>query len=74
MNEITIKSDNSKVIAELIIENARLHEALGVTDKILAERQRVLEAIPQCEEHGFCVPHALEWIADRINEKHIPTN
>jgi len=56
---------------ELKTENIQLREALAITDTILAERQRILEAIPQCEEHGFCVPHALEWITDRINEKDI---
>lgn len=34
----------------------------GVTEKLLEERQRVLDAIPECPVHGKCVPHALEWI------------
>jgi hypothetical protein len=39
-----------------------LREELRMTDALLAERQRVLEAIPPCPQHGSCVPHALEWI------------
>ena len=41
----------------------RLREELEVTDRILAERERVLSAIPECHVHGSgCVPHAIEWI------------
>lgn len=58
-----------KVILLLETENALLREEIAVTDGILAERQRVLEAIPPCELHGsLCIPHALEWIADRTAE------
>lgn len=39
-----------------------LSEDLAVTNKILEEVQRVLDAIPECEIHGKCVPHAIEWI------------
>ena len=64
-------TENARLYQEnycLKAENAELRKYLAVTDAILAERQRVLEAIPQCEEHGFCVPHALEWIADRATK------
>ena len=40
----------------------KLEEELRVTEELLAERQRVLDAIPACPAHGPCVPHALEWI------------
>jgi hypothetical protein len=40
----------------------RLKEELRITELLLEERQRVLDAIPRCELHGSCVPHALEWI------------
>lgn len=39
-----------------------LRQELDVTDKLLEQRQRVLDAIPECPVHGPCVPHALEWI------------
>jgi hypothetical protein len=40
-----------------------LREELDVTNKLLAERERALKAIPECPEHGpCCVPYALEWI------------
>jgi len=42
---------------------ARLKEELDITDKLLADRDRVLRAIPECPVHGSgCVPWALEWI------------
>jgi hypothetical protein len=40
---------------------------LAVTEALLAERQRVLDAIPPCPTHGAnCVPHALDWVRRRI--------
>lgn len=36
---------------------------LNVNESLLAERQRVLDAIPECPVHGAnCVPHAIEWV------------
>lgn len=41
----------------------QLERELDVTDALLTERNRVLDAIPRCEVHGAqCVPHAIEWI------------
>lgn len=37
-------------------------EEIELDDKLLADRNRLLEAIPECPVHGACVPHALEWI------------
>lgn len=48
---------------------ADLKHELEVTDQLLDERQRVLDAIPECESHGKCVPHAIEWI-DEMKAKH----
>lgn len=32
-------------------------------ERLLAERDRLLDAIPECPAHGSgCIPHALEWI------------
>lgn len=43
---------------------AQLVEELRITDALLTERNRVLDAIPPCPVHGMqCVPHALEWVA-----------
>jgi hypothetical protein len=39
-----------------------VQDELYATDKLLESRQKVLDAIPECPEHGACVPHALEWI------------
>ena len=40
----------------------QLREELKLTERLLLERSRVLESIPQCPVHGECVPFALEWI------------
>jgi hypothetical protein len=48
---------------------ADLKHELEVTDKLLNERQRVLDAIPECQIHGSCVPHAIEWI-EEMKAKH----
>jgi len=46
----------------------KLHQELEVTDNLLAERNRVMEAIPPCSIHGHqCVPHALDWIENQLN-------
>jgi len=41
---------------------SELRDELDIANKLLTERQRVLDAIPPCSMHGACVPHALEWI------------
>ena len=42
-------------------------QRLNVNERLLYERQKVLDAIPECEQHGRnCVPHALEWIKARV--------
>lgn len=43
-----------------------LVKLLNINERLLAERQRVVDAIPECPVHGSnCVPHALEWIRAR---------
>lgn len=45
-----------------------LVKLLNVNENLLAEKQRVLDSIPECPEHGKnCVPHAIEWI-DKMKE------
>ena len=40
-----------------------LERELKLTDDLLDRRQEVLDAIPECKEHGVgCIPHAMEWI------------
>ena len=39
-----------------------MEKELDVTESLLNERQRILDAIPECEAHGKCVPHALDWV------------
>jgi hypothetical protein len=65
-------------VALMIVKNLAMHDVnncvdlkheLEVTDKLLNERQRVLDAIPECPSHGKCVPYAIEWI-DEMKAKH----
>lgn len=53
----------------VISEMESVKKELEVTDKLLNERQRVLDAIPECQSHGSCVPHALEWIEEMKNKE-----
>jgi hypothetical protein len=42
---------------------AKAEREIDINDKLLAERERVLNEIPACPVHGnSCIPHALEWI------------
>lgn len=43
-----------------------LKNELDITNSILRERQKLLDAIPECEVHGKCVPHAIEWVESMI--------
>ena len=45
----------------------KLKEELRVTEEILTERNRLLEAIPECSVHGKqCVPHAIQWVQAQV--------
>lgn len=55
---------DSEEIEQLKTANANLQKELKVTEELLEERQKVLDAIPECKSHGSCVPHALEWIEE----------
>lgn len=35
---------------------------MRVLDKGADDRNKLLQAIPECELHGLCIPHALNWI------------
>lgn len=39
-----------------------LEKEVLVSDKLIEERNELLEEIPHCVAHGLCVPHALEWV------------
>lgn len=50
-------------VLALIAEVKQLRDELDVTGLLLDTRNKVLDAIPECPDHGSqCVPHALEWI------------
>lgn len=37
-------------------------EYIAILENLLKERDKLLRAIPECPEHGQCVPHAIEWV------------
>lgn len=41
---------------------AKLEEEIKVGDYLIQRYRSVLQAIPECPEHGECIPWALEWI------------
>ena len=49
----------------------RLTAQLEVTDRLLATHQRLLDAMPECPQHGQCVPYALAWI-EKANARQQP--
>ncbi len=49
-------------IERLQAENEELRRALEVDEQLLNTRNRVIDAIPPCPEHGpQCISHCLEW-------------
>jgi len=63
------KQEVKKLAIHDVSNCAYLKHELEVTDQLLNERQRVLDAIPECEIHGKCVPHAIEFI-EEMKAKH----
>lgn len=41
---------------------ALLRTEIRVTNLLLTDRERLLDAIPECPAHGQCVTYALEWV------------
>jgi hypothetical protein len=52
----------------------KAEEELAITDKLLVERQRLLDLVPPCPEHGSCVPHAEAWVRDSIQARNLLKN
>lgn len=53
-------------LAQLRARIRDLEQEVAVDDKLLAERDRLLEAIPACDAHGDkCIPHAIEWVMEQ---------
>lgn len=56
-------------LAALLTHIKELKEHVLVDEALLDERNRLLDAMPECSEHGSqCVPHALEWIAKAVEQ------
>jgi hypothetical protein len=52
-------------IAALVSEVKRLREAEAVNDQIYAMYKELMAALPECPEHGECVPYAVDWIRSK---------
>lgn len=44
----------------------KYREEIYVADKLIAERNRLINAIPQCPVHGPCIPYSIEWVEKAI--------
>ena len=54
---------NIKTFKDMRKALINLKEELIVTDQLLNERNKLLDMIPICPDHGDgCVPHAIEWV------------
>lgn len=63
-NAAFIAAANPAAVLALIAEIDGLREEVEIDNKIIAERDRLLNAIPECAAHGQCVPHAIQWVRD----------
>lgn len=59
-----IAAANPAAILALLDEIEQLIEEVAIDNKIIAERDRLLAAIPGCAAHGRCVPYAIQWVKD----------
>ncbi|WP_426237500.1 hypothetical protein [Pseudomonas sp. TWP3-2] len=59
-----IAAASPAAVVALIAEIKRLSEEVEIDDKIIAERDRLLNVIPECAPHGQCVPYAIQWVKD----------
>lgn len=47
--------------------NDEKYKYVTTLEKLISERERVLNTIPECPIHGAgCVPHAVEWVKRRV--------
>ena len=63
-NAAFIAAANPAAVLALIAEIDGLREEVEIDNKIIAERDRLLNAVPECAAHGQCVPHAIQWVKD----------
>ena len=59
---IAVSEAQEQLLDLFSVSHSALLDDLKVTNALYEERQKLLDAIPECEIHGKCVPHALEWI------------
>ena len=44
----------------------QMKEYISTLESLLAEYDKVMEAIPECPKHGHqCVPYAIEWVEEQ---------
>ncbi len=48
-------------------ELASAREEIAIDNQLITERDRLVNAIPECPEHGACIPHAIEWVEKTIS-------
>ncbi len=58
------RCDWARLASRRKAEIESLESQIYILEKLLNERNRVIDAIPECPVHGpQCIPHALEWLS-----------
>lgn len=59
------ESNLNLTVEDLLKKIKALESELQVVNRLLLDKQHVLDLIPPCEIHGTtCLPHAADWIID----------
>lgn len=56
-----VAAANPAAVLELIAEIERLREEIALDNKIIADRDRLLDLF-ECPDHGQCIPYAMEQV------------
>ena len=51
--------DDAEIDAMTVDE---LRDWVRKLDQMAGDRDRLLQAVPPCPEHGPCIPHAVAWV------------
>lgn len=63
-----IKSAEKEILLQEIQSHMKTKKELAVTNTLLVERQKVLDAVPKCPKYGECVPFAVAWIQEAMQK------
>lgn len=50
------------IVMEMLDALEKAQHEIETDDRLIAELERLLSAIPECPTHGRCIPHAIEYV------------